>query len=773
MAQSYIGTSVRRREDVRFLTGSATFIDDVKLPHMLHAAILRSPHAHARILSIDAAKAESLPGMVKVFTSRDLAGMNEPVPMRMYKLPGLEHYLQHILACDTVRYVGDPIAVAVAENRYLAEDALDAIEVSYEIKPAVVELREALRNEVLVHEESGTNLGAVHEVNIGDAAKAFEEAEYTRREEFKIHRFTGNPLETRGFVAQFDIGKKDLTVWGVTKLPHYNRQVVAAYLKLPEHNVHFIENDVGAGFGIRGELYPEDFLIPFAAMKLGRPIKWIEDRREHLMAANHSREVHCELEIAARRDGTILALRSKVYGDSGAYVRTHGGIVPCSTAALLPGPYRIPNFQCTVHCVMTNKTGMGTLRAPGRYESCFFRERLLDMMAGDLKIDPVELRLKNMLRPEELPYEVGVTRPGNNPTILDSGDYPSALRRALKEFDYDNLKSLQGCFENGKYHGIGLACFVKNTGGFEPYEGARVVIGEQGNVAVYLSLSTLGQSHETTMAQICADTLGVPIDRISVIHGNTDLTPFGWGTFASRGTVMGGNALYLAAGQLKEKILAFAGNHLKVKPADLEFRDGMVYRKGTESPLLSLGEIVSLARHSGMADLGKPELDHTAYFNSNKLTHSYGAHLAHLTVDPETGFVEILKYLVVEDIGRCINPLIVHGQTVGAAVQGLGGTFLEQLVYGENGQLMTTTLMDYLLPTSTDVPSIDSVILEEVPSPLNPLGVKGAGEGGIVGTGAAPANALSNALASLGVEIRELPLTPDHIRKWIRERQTK
>jgi aerobic carbon-monoxide dehydrogenase large subunit len=764
----YVGKSIKRREDIRFITGRGTYVDDIKLPHMLHAAILRSPRAHARISFIDTSKALALPGVVKVFTFQDLGELAVPVPIRMYQLPGLERYLQPLLAQNKVRYVGEPVALAVAESRYLAEDALDTIDVEYEDLPAIVDVYEALKNKVLINEAAGTNLAAVHEFSIGDVDRAFQEAEYTRREEFRIHRFTGNPMETRGFVASFDRGKKELTVWGVTKLPHLNRQTIAAFLKLPERTLHFIENDIGGGFGIRGELYPEDFLIPFAAVELGQPIKWIEDRREHLMAANHSRENRCELEVAARKDGTILAFRAIFYGDMGAYVRTHGGLVPCSTAALLTGPYRIPNYEAKIHLVMTNKTGLGTFRAPGRYESCFYRERMLDLMAEDLRIDPVEIRVKNLIRPEEIPYEVGVTRPGTGPTILDSGDYPSALKRGLDEFAYEKLKPIQGRCVNGKYYGTGMACFVKNTGGLEPYEGARIVIGDRNDVAVYLSISVLGQGHETAMAQICADALDVPMDWITVVHGNTDVTPFGWGTFASRGTVMCGSAVHLTARKLKQKLLRAAGEQLGCDADTLDLREGKVYRIHTEAPPVELNDIVHKVRHSGTLNQGLPELEETAYFHSNQMTYSYGVHLAHVAVDAETGMMEVVKYLVVEDVGRCINPLLVHGQTVGSAVQGIGGTLLEELIYDENGQLLTGSFMDYLLPTSTDVPDIGSVILEEAPSPLNPLGVKGAGEGGIVGTGAALANALSHALADFGVQVKSLPLTPDRIRAWIR-----
>ena len=766
--QGYVGMPIKRREDIRFITGRATYVDDIKLTGMLHAAILRSPRAHARIRSIDTSKAVALPGVIKIFTYADLGDLAAvPVPIRMVQLPGLERYLQPLLAQKQVRYVGEPVALAIAESRYLAEDVLDAIEIDYEDLPAVVDVYDALRDEVLVHEGAGTNLAAVHEFSIGDVDRAFRDAEYTRREEFRVHRFTGNPLETRGFVASFDRGKGELTVWGVAKLPHLNRQTIAAFLKLPERRVHFIENDVGGGFGIRGELYPEDFLIPFAAVKLGQPIKWIEDRREHLMAANHSRENRCELEVAARKDGTLLAFRAIVYGDMGAYVRTHGGLVPCSTAALLTGPYRIPNYHAKIHLVMTNKTGLGTFRAPGRYESCFYRERMLDLMAKDLGIDPVDLRFKNLIRPEEIPYEVGVTRPGSNATVLDSGNYPSALERGLDEFDYEDLKPLQGRLENGRYHGTGIACFVKNTGGLEPYEGARIVIGDRNDVAVYLSISMLGQGHETGMAQICADALGVPMDWITVYHGNTDITPFGWGTFASRGTVMCGSAVHLAGQKLKQKLLRVAAEQLGVDAAVLEFHEGKIYRTNTEAPPVDLHEIAAKARHCGTLNQGFPELEETAYFHSSQMTYSYGVHLAHVAVDVETGMMEVLKYLVVEDVGRCINPLLVHGQTVGSAVQGIGGTMLEELIYDENGQLLTGSLMDYLLPTSTDVPDIGSVILEEAPSPLNPLGVKGAGEGGIVGTGAALANALSHALSDFGVSVKALPLTPDRIRALI------
>jgi carbon-monoxide dehydrogenase large subunit len=769
MDQTYIGAPMRRREDLRLLTGRATFTDDIKLPHMLHAAILRSPHAHARIIAIDATRAQAIAGVVAVFTYQDIAPFAKPIPIRLYPLPGLERFLQYPLARDRVRYVGEPVAVAVAESRYIAEDALDAIDVTYEALPAVTGIRDALRQQVILHEEPATNLAAQYTLAIGDVEAAFRTAPYTRHETFKVHRHTGNPLETRGLVASYDAGRGEYTLWGPTKVPHFNRAILASFLDIAESKLHFIEPDVGGGFGIRGEFYPEDFLIPFAAMTLRQPVKWIEDRLEHLKAANHSREVLCEIDIAAQRDGTLLGMRAHVYGDMGAYIRTHGGLVPSSTAALLTGPYRIPAYQCTVSCAMTNKMGLGTFRAPGRYESCFIRERLLDMVAADLRIDPVELRFRNFIQPSEMPYTVGQTRPGSPPTVFDSGNYPSAFQRALEQSDYKGLTRQQGKQPDGKYHGVGVGCFVKNTGQ-GPFEGARIVASGANNVAVYLGITSLGQGHETTMAQICADSLHMPIDSFSVFHGSTDMMPFGVGTFGSRGTVMAGNAVYLACQKLRDKALAIAGRYLEIDAAQLLFRRGQVYRRGAEDqPLLGLDDLVRLAGPASPYNPEEPGLEATAYFTSNQLTYSYGAHVACVAVDPDTGKIEVQRYVVVEDIGRCINPLIVHGQTVGAAVQGIGATVLEELVYGDNGQLLSGTLMDYALPTSTDVPAIDSIILEEAPSPLNPLGVKGAGEGGIVATGAALANAVSHALAPLGIQVTELPLSPERIRRCIRQ----
>ena len=769
MTQQYIGAPITRVEDFRFLTGQGKYLDDIKLTGMLHAAILRSNHGHALIKSIDTTAALALPGVEGVFTYDDIASIAKVIPVRVFEIPGLDQYLQVPLAEQKVRYVGEPVAMVVAINRYVAEDALELISVDYDPLPAVTDLKEALKDEVLLHEENGTNLAGSYELNTGDIEEAFRNAEYVRKEEFRTHRHTGNPLETRGLLADFDKESGELTVWGPTKVPHFNRAILANHLEISEENIHFMEPDVGGGFGIRGEFYPEDFLVPFASMQLGHPVKWSEDRMEHLISANHSREVVCEVELAAQKDGTILGMRANIYGDMGAYVRTHGCVVPALTAGMLTGPYRIPSYHADFNCVMTNKTGTGTYRAPGFYEACFIRERLLDMVAGDLGLDPAEIRRINLIQASEMPYTVGVTRIDGRMTVYDSGDYPSAFNRALEEIGYESIKGSSGPDEHGRYHGVGVASYVEPTG-FGPYEGARIAATKDGLVEVYLGITTLGQGHETVMAQICADSLGVPMEQVRIFHGNTDYLPASIGTFGSRATVMAGSAIHLASQSLQAKMLSIAAGYMDTETTSLEFRNGRVTRKaaGESADELDVAQIVALAESGAEVDGDEAPVEATEYFRVEEWTYAYGSHVAHVAVDPETGKLDVLRYVVVEDVGRCINPLTMHGQSVGGAVQGIGGTVLEELVYDESGQLVSGSFMDYLLPTSQDVPNIDSIILEEAPSPLNPLGVKGAGEGAILATGAALANAVADALSDFGVHITHLPLSPNNIRSWIR-----
>ena len=769
MTQTYIGAPIKRKEDVRFLTGQANYLDDITRPGMLHAAVLRGPHGHARVLSIDTSAAVAMPGVAAVFTYDDIASLAKTIPVRVFELPGLDQYLQEPLASDKVRYVGEAVAVAVADSRYLAEDALDAIVVEYEPLPAVTSVEAALKDEVLLHEATGTNLAGRTEIAVGDAEEAFRNAQYTRREEFHTNRHTGNPMETRGLVAEYDVDSGELSVWGPTKVPHFNRAILARHLEMPEEKIHFIEPDVGGGFGIRGEFYPEDFLIPFASLELGRPVKWVEDRLEHLTSANHSREVVCDVELAAQNDGTLLAMRATIYGDMGGYIRTHGSVVPTLTASLLTGPYRVPAFHASINCVMTNKTGAGTYRAPGYFEGTFIRERMLDLAANDLGLDPAELRRKNLIEASEMPYTVGPTRIDGRLTVFDSGDYPSAFDRALNEIGYESLKQETGPDAQGRYHGVGIASYVEPTG-FGPFEGARVLVNDEGITEVYLGTTTMGQGHETVMAQICADSLGVPIDDIRVFHGNTDYLPASIGTFGSRALVMAGSAIHLGCQTLKARILTVAASYLDTQADALDLQSGLVVRHdgSANTETLTLKQVYELAETGRQFDSPETALEATEYFRSDQWTYAYGTHVAQVRVDPATGKMEVLRYLVVEDVGRCVNPLTMHGQSVGGAAQGIGGAILEELAYDETGQLLSGSFMDYLLPTSQDLPTIECIILEEAPSPLNPLGIKGAGEGAIVATGAALANAVADALSPFGVEINRLPLSPDNIRSWLR-----
>jgi aerobic carbon-monoxide dehydrogenase large subunit len=743
-----VGAAVRRSEDLRFITGRGTYVADIVAPSLCHAVVVRSAVAHARLTRVDTAAARRAPGVLAVLTAADLAEVATPIPIRIAPLPGFDRYLQWPLARERVRYVGEPVALVVAEDRYAAEDAAARVVAEYEPLEAVVDPRDACADRVLVHEASGTNVATRYRVSRGDPDGAFASAAYTRRETFSCQRHSGVPLETRGLVATWASGK--LTVLGATKVTFFNRRALARMLRLEEASIDLIEVDVGGSFGVRGEFYPEDLLVPLAAMRLGRPVKWIEDRRESFVATNHSREIVCELEVAARADGTILGLRGRVLADMGAYVRTNGGVVPAKAAQFLPGPYRISHFACEVQAVVTNKTPTGTYRGPGRFEANFFRERLLDLMAADLGLDPAEVRLRNLITPAELPWSIGTLVPYETSGAYDGGDYGAALRRALDASDYARLVKDNGRLVDGRLHGIGIGCFVESSGA-GPAETARIVVHEPGRVELGSGCASSGQGHETVMAQILADELDVPFDWITVRHGSTNLVAEGWGTYHSRAVVVGGSAVAAAAATLRGALVTRAAGRSGLDETALEYRDGGVYRRDDPAApaVLALADAVPL--------------EATGKFTTTALTYTYGAHVAHVAVDPDTGATEVLKLVTVEDVGRAINPALVHGQALGSAVQGLSGAFLEELVYDETGQLLTGTLADYPLPTAADFPSIESITLEDAPSTSNPLGAKGAGEGGIVATGAAAANAVAAALAPTGVIVRDLPLSAKNL----------
>jgi carbon-monoxide dehydrogenase large subunit len=643
--------------------------------------------------------------------------------------------------------------VVLAESAAIAEDALEAI--AFDIEPllAVADADAARNEDVLLFEQAGSNLAGTMTAIKGDADAAIRDAPYVRRETFKVQRHSAVPMEPRGLLAEWDQATNRLTVFGAAKVAFPNRRILAQQLGLPEDSIRMVENDVGGGFGVRGEFYPEDFLIPFAARFTGRPVKWVEDRREHLLATNHARDAGCDLEIACDRDGTILSLRGHAYADIGAYARTNGATPARNTAQVLSGAYRVPNIRIDVALMATNKTPVGTYRGPGRFEADFFRERLFDMAAQDLGIDRIEFRRRNLISEGEMPYPLAKVMVLDIETETDSGDYAVTLARCLEEIDWAGKAALQGKLIQGRYHGLGIGCYVEG-GASGPRENARLVLEADGSVSVYVGSSSVGQGVETVFAQIAADALEMPLDRIrGVLHGSTDHVREGFGSFSSRSIVMGGSAIVAAAGALREQIRAVAAERLSCADGEIEIADGVAKGPGNKSFLL--GELAGLSAEGSYA--------------SNKRTYSYGAHAAHVAVDPKTGRVEVLDYVAVEDVGRVINPLTLHGQAVGAIVQGLGGAFLEHLVYDEDGQLLTGSLADYLLPTASDFPNIRAVALGLKAAPHNPLGAKGAGEGGIIPVGGVVANAVAAALGSLDVQPRELPLSPPRVWQLIED----
>lgn len=746
------GTPVERLEDARLLTGTGCFVDDLTRPDLLHAVVLRSSMAHGRIIAIDASAALELDGVVAVFTAADVAsdGAVPLIPIRLAPFPESQAFRQPVIAVDTVRYVGEPVALVVATSRAIAEDALELIELDIDTLEAVASTGAALAAEGdgVLFPETGSNLVLRYTAQMGDADTVFANAPYVRTERFSTQRHSAVPMETRGLLAEWDAEHGHLFLSGAAKVPYFNRRALAEALGLGLDEIDLLEQDVGGGFGVRGEYYPEDFLICFAARRLGRPVKWIEDRREHFMATNHSREITCELSIACARDGTILALAGRLDADMGAYIRTNGGVVPAKAGQFLPGPYRIRDINVDVSIVVTNKTPVGTYRGPGRFEANFFRERLIDMAAADLGLDPNVMRARNLITAADMPWDAGKLVPYEAETSFDTGDYPVTLARCLEEIGWEKNKHLQGAFIDGHYHGIGVACFVE-SGGAGPRENARITLETDGALTVAVGSSSVGQGIETAHAQIAADALGLPLGRVRVLHGSTTLLHEGFGTYHSRAVIMGGSAILDAATNLKEHLVAAAAKRLGLPNTRLVVENGGV---GSGDLFISLADLATDGPFSA-----------NGTFANTTRTYSYGAHACHVAVNPQTGAVKILDFVAVEDVGRAINPLIVHGQAIGAIVQGLGGVFLDHLVYDSEGQLLNASLADYLLPTATDYPNVRAVTLELHPSPTNPLGAKGAGEGGIVAVAGATANAVAAALAPLGVTITDLPLTPPRL----------
>jgi carbon-monoxide dehydrogenase large subunit len=759
---SVVGQRVGRLEDRRLLRGLGHFVDDVNRTRQLWMRVLRASAAHARIKEIDTRAARALPGVEVVLTGADLERVPH-IPVRTATEHRLDEFLQPVLARDRVRYVGEPVAVVLAEDPYLAEDAAELIKVEYEALPVALDARAAIEDDAPQLRDEVGNEAATLSMGYGDVEGAFRGAAQVVEAEVKIGRHSAVPLETRGLVAEYDRGSGHLTIWGTTKVPHFNRRVLSQLMDMPLSSISMKKSDAGGGFGVRGEFYPEDFLVPYLAREMGRPVKWIEDRQENLVATNHSREQTHRLQAAFDEEGRLLALRDEVWHDNGAYIRTHGVIVADLTLAMLPGPYRVPAYEGTAHVALTNKTPCGTFRGPGRFESTFAREHLLDVAAAQLGISRLELRRINLLDPSEIPHERQLSTLSTD-VVLDAGDYPGLLEKTLDHSGFaDWEKEAQRLREEGRLVGTGVGYFLEKSG-LGPYEEAVVEVDPTGSVRVLTGGASVGQGIETVLAQIAADRLQVPPEDIEVIHTDTDLLPDGVGSWASRSTVVGGSAVMLAAEATAEKALRVAAELLEASVDDLRLGPSRVEVAGSPDKHLSLGEIAEACNPQRSAVMGEePGLGARRTFSVEHMTYPYGVHLAQVEVDPETGGVDIMRYFVGYEVGRAVNPTLVEGQLIGGAAQGIGGTLLEEFSYDASGQPLASTFIDYLEPTAAEVPRVGTLICEDAPSPDNPLGVKGAGEGGVVGCGAAIAGAIEDALGMLG-RISTLPITPERVR---------
>ncbi|HYK82297.1 MAG TPA: xanthine dehydrogenase family protein molybdopterin-binding subunit [Gemmatimonadales bacterium] len=776
MTPRYVGERVRRNEDARLLTGRALFVDDVHLPGLVHVAFLRSDHAHAHLRRVDASAARRRPGVVAVYTAADLGDYWRPGPLLVPPppIPGLVFHqaTQGPLARDKVRHVGEPIAMVVAESRYLAEDALDDIVVDVDPLPPVVDLGAALLpGAPLVHDELGSNVAAHAVQQKGDYERARAQADAIVKRRLLYDRGAAAAIENRGIVAQWDARADELTLWDTTQAPIPIRNGLAHLLGLLESQVRVIAPFVGGGFGPKIMMFaPEEVLVPWAAMRLGRPVKWIEDRRENFYATTQERgQVH-DAELAITKDGRILGVRDVFLHDTGAY-DPYGLTVPINSQCTLLGPYAIPHYYSEFTAVFTNKTIVTPVRGAGRQHGVFVIERLLDAAAHELGLDRVAIRRQNLLPPDAFPHNHEILFQDSAPLVYDSGDYLPALTRAAELIGYERFvrEEQPRLRAAGRHVGLGIVCYVEGTG-IGPYEGARVTVEPSGEVRLATGVGTQGQGHFTAFAQIVADVLGVPVERVHVITGDTREFHWGTGTFASRGAVVAGSACHAAAVAVRGKIVELASRLLEAAPEDLELSGGVVRVKGTPDSAIPLGELAVKANplRGAVRPGTEPGLEATAYFGPDRGTTANGVHALIAEVDPDTARVEIQRYVVVHDCGRVINPLIVEGQIQGGVAHGIGNAFYEQLVYDDAGQLLNASFMDYLIPTATDVPRVE-LGHRETPSPFNPLGVKGVGEAGAIPTGAAFAQAVDDALAPFGVEVREIPLSPNRLFQLIEE----
>jgi len=756
----WIGQSVARLEDPPLVRGRGRFAADISFPHQLHMRVVRSSHAHGRIVSVDASAARALPGVVAVWTADDIADV-PPIDFREGKIPAFDQYRQPVLATGKVRYVGDPVAAVFAEDPYVAEDAADLVTMEIAELPALLA---ADADPVEFSAGRNTEVAIIRQ-GYGDVDAVMRAAPVVVELELAIGRHSGAPLEARGAIGRYDLARDILELHGAAKVPHRNRELLSRMLALPPSSIHVHESHVGGGFGIRGELYPEDVLVCVGSMRLGRPVKWIEDRREHLIAANHSRQQLHRIRAAVDHDGRILAVDDLYFHDQGAYVRTHAARVVHMTAGILPGPYRMPAYRAVGHFRLTNKTPAATYRAPGRYETTFVRERLVDAIATKLGIDPNDVRRRNAISKDEMPYFRPLQALGEE-IEHDSGDYVGLLDKLLVALEWDKLKAeLAHRRAAGEAVGAGFAMFIEKSG-LGPADGVRIEVDTSGAVELITGGASLGQGFETVMAQVCAEGLGVDYKRVRVTHGQTDRIAFGIGAHASRATVMTASATHNGALNVRAKAIEMAAELMQTPAEALDIVDGKVLRKDQPTgPSMTLGEIARHLEPTSKTLGGRvPGLSAEGWFRVEHQVYPYGLHFAVVKVDRGTGGVQVERYAIAYDIGRAINPALVKGQIVGGFAQGLGGALLEEFTYNERGDPLATTFADYLMPTVRETPDVEVLLREDYVSPLNPLGIKGAGESGITGVGAAIASAIDDAIGMPGA-VTQIPVTPQRLKQ--------
>lgn len=771
----YVGQSYQRKEDYRLLTGTGNFVADMKKFNMLEVSFVQSTHAHAKIKSIDTSEAEKMDGVLAVLTGEDIEGEIDPLPaLNEFILPesmkekinfDVKPCVEEILAKDRVIYSGQKVAVVLAENRYIAEDAAALVQIEYETLQATTDPFESMKEDALpIHANMENNIQANFHFSIGDVNKAFESAYDTFTTRIKIPRISGNPIETRGMLAKYEKHNNQLTMWTSTQLPYIVRRYLSNMLDLAENNVHVIAPDVGGAFGVKAAVFPEEILIGYLAKKFERPVKWIEDRMEHLTGSRHSRDQYHDIKVAFTKDGLITGIKNKLVVDCGVY-SPHFLVGAYNAATHIPGTFKIKNYEITGKCVLTNKAPYVSYRGAGRPEGTFVMDRIVFHIAQRLHLNQAEVMRRNMVQPEEMPYDTGMYYSDGGRVIYDSGDYPQLLEKALEIADYDNLRKKQEQWKSEeKYMGIGVSTYIEATGA-GPFEGALVRLDATGRIIVHGGSTAMGQGLETAFSQISADVFGLSPEQITVKIGDTGLLPHGRGSYGSRSAIVGGSAIKEASKKLRKKLFSAAGKLLEVNVKDLQMADGKIYSHEYPDKCMTLQELAIAAQpgpNNKIPTGTETGIEASSYFVPPSVTYSSGVHIAIVEVDKETGFIDILDYVLVHDCGKVLNPKLVEGQMQGGVAQGIGEAIYEEIVYDRIGQMVTGTFMDYLLPTAMEIPTANMGHLE-IPATTNKLGLRGAGEGGILSSPGAIVNAVNDALKSLNVYIDEPSVNPSRV----------